>query len=76
MAVQALTATMPRKYQALKHDVGGLIRFADGSRRRFEFTRGSGYLSQSDRTLFIPASATSVIIYDDQGMEHEILAAP
>ena len=75
LEVQALNASVPGKYQVQEHDTGALIRYADDSTQRFEFNRGSGYLSQSGRTLRIPETAISVKIYNDQGEEHEILVA-
>jgi hypothetical protein len=72
--------TFPRnkemRYEAKPGDVAALVRYPDQSIQRFEFYYGSGYLSQTSRTLAIPAGASSVIILDKEGRETEILSLP
>ncbi len=65
-----------KRYTAKPGDVAALIRYPDQSVQRFEFYYGSGYLSQTSRTLLIPPGATSVIIFDSAGRETEILSIP
>lgn len=48
-------------------DVKADIRYRDGGTRRKEFYYGSGYLSQSSRTLRISTRVDEVVIYDAQG---------
>jgi hypothetical protein len=76
LVVQGCTGDSPATYRAKPRDVAAYIRFPDNTVQKIEFYKGSGYLSQSSRTLLIPAGATSVIIMDDQGVENEILALP
>jgi hypothetical protein len=76
LVVQESMDTGSGTYHAKPHDIGALVRFPDNSVQKFEFYLGSGYLSQSSRTLSIPANASSVIIVDDQGGKNEILALP
>lgn len=76
MVVQESTGDGSATYRAGPHDAGALIRFPDNTVQKIEFYHGSGYLSQSSRTLLLPAGATSVIILDNRGNENEILALP
>ncbi|MHA6246765.1 VCBS repeat-containing protein [Pontibacter sp. CAU 1760] len=60
--------TAPQQALALKtKDAWAVITLKDGRKKRQEFYYGSGYLSQSGRTLLIPEGAQSVIIYDFSG---------
>ena len=63
-----------KRYKAKPGDMAALVHYPDLSVQRFEFYYGSGYLSQSSRTLVIPAGASSVIIIDHEGRETEILS--
>ncbi|MCJ8164044.1 VCBS repeat-containing protein [Pontibacter sp. E15-1] len=48
-------------------DAWAAVTLRDGRKVRQEFYHGSGYLSQSSRTLFIPAGAQTVMLYDFTG---------
>lgn len=41
--------------------------FENGKKQIVEFYYGSGYLSQSSRTIWVPSSVKEMIIYDSQG---------
>lgn len=51
----------------LPSDAYAMITLADGQKRKQEFYFGSGYLSQSSRTLWLPAGTKSVQIVDKAG---------
>ncbi|TKK66025.1 RNA-binding protein [Ilyomonas limi] len=52
----------------LQHtDVFGSLITKDSRKRKLEFYYGSGYLSQSSRTVEVPPEADSVVIIDSQG---------
>jgi hypothetical protein len=53
--------------QAKALDSHAEIIFEDGRKQKWEFYYGSGYLSQSNRSVRIPKNAKEVIIYDYQG---------
>jgi hypothetical protein len=46
--------------------------FPDGKSQRFEFTVGSGYLSQSSRVLAWPKGATGIDLFDYQGRKIDL----
>jgi hypothetical protein len=48
-------------------DEWSLIEYNDGRKQRVEFYFGSGYLSQSSITIFIPRKATQMVVYDHLG---------
>ncbi len=60
-------------YAARAGDIAALITKGDGRIQKTEFQYGSGYLSQSSRSVRIPGDATSVIIVDTAGKRTEIL---
>ncbi|MEQ5789823.1 VCBS repeat-containing protein [Muricauda sp. NFXS6] len=60
-------------YTPKQNEIAALVTYDDGSLQRFEFSRSSGYLSQPSRVFSIPIAASSVIIIDNTGNEHEIL---
>ncbi|WP_377482883.1 VCBS repeat-containing protein [Pontibacter toksunensis] len=51
----------------LPSDAYAIITLANGTKRKQEFYFGSGYLSQSSRTLWLPAGTKSVQIMDKAG---------
>ncbi|GAB3533594.1 VCBS repeat-containing protein [Pontibacter brevis] len=51
----------------LPSDAYAIIKLANGTKRKQEFYFGSGYLSQSSRTLWLPAGTRSVQIMDKAG---------
>lgn len=59
-------------YRARPTDVAAEITYKDGTREFIEFFYGSGYLSQSSRTLVIPENAKAVKIFDQNGRQTEI----
>ncbi|MBL7986603.1 MAG: VCBS repeat-containing protein [Chlorobi bacterium] len=40
-----------------------LVKFSDGSQRRYECSFGSGYLSQCSGAIFVPSTATEAVIF-------------
>ncbi|MCC9165475.1 VCBS repeat-containing protein [Pontibacter sp. XAAS-A31] len=54
-------------FSILPSDVYATITLANGKKRKQEFYFGSGYLSQSSRTLWLPAGTKSVQIIDRAG---------
>ena len=59
-------------YNPKDNEVVAIVKYVDGSDQRFEFLRSSGYLSQPGRAFPIPKNATSIIVIDNQGNEHNI----
>jgi hypothetical protein len=53
----------------LPTDAYAMITLGNGKKRKQEFYFGSGYLSQSSRTLWIPASAKAVQVFDKAGKQ-------
>ena len=49
------------------------IIFNDGKKQKIEFYYGSGYLSQSSRTLKIPKGAKEIVIYDYTGNSRKVV---
>lgn len=47
--------------------------FPDGRKTRFEFYTGNGFLSQSSKTLFWPAGAQRIELYNSQGQKTRTL---
>ncbi|MGB7395133.1 MAG: FG-GAP-like repeat-containing protein, partial [Pricia sp.] len=62
-------------YYLKPNEVSAVIEYSDGKRQKLEFSYGSGYLSQSSRTLNIPENAVSVKIRTNTGEQSEILSA-
>ena len=52
--------------------IAGDLIYNNGSKSRVEFHYGSGYLSQSSRTLKVPDSVEEVILYDAGGKRTNI----
>jgi hypothetical protein len=48
-------------------DEWALIEFRDGSKQRVEFYFGSGYLSQSSRSMAVPERAAKITVYNQLG---------
>ncbi|MCK0144554.1 VCBS repeat-containing protein [Arenibacter sp. F26102] len=63
-------------YRLKANEVSAEVKFKGGRRQKLEFPYGSGYLSQSSRTLRIPKEAVSVKITDLTGNQKEILSMP
>ncbi len=58
---------------AIAHnEVMALVRYRDGRRRRVEFSRGSGYLSQSSQMLQLDENVESAEIWDISGKMRQI----
>jgi hypothetical protein len=55
------------------HDSYAVMIHKDGRKSRHEFFIGSGYLSQSSRTLQLPSDAKRVVIYDFMGKFREMV---
>ena len=70
--LKAFTTTRPaarRVVDLRPTDARAEITYADGRRERRECYYGSGYLSQSSRSLALPAGAASVRIFDYAGRD-------
>ena len=59
---------------ALPSDAYAIITLANGTKRKQEFYFGSGYLSQSSRTLWLPEGTKSVKIMDKTGKQRTEIA--
>ena len=46
--------------------------FNDGRKQKIEFYHGSGYLSQSSRSMTIPEGVKKIIVYDHAGRSREL----
>ncbi|MEZ5013910.1 MAG: FG-GAP-like repeat-containing protein [Chitinophagales bacterium] len=55
------------------NDAYAIITYADGKKRRQEFSNGSSYLSQNSRSIILTDQMTSVMVYDSNGNGREIL---
>jgi hypothetical protein len=58
-----------------QQETTAIARFPDGRKTRFEFYTGNGFLSQSSGTLFLPAGAQSIELYDSRGQKTRTLQA-
>ncbi len=59
-------------FVAKDNDVFALVTGKNGSRIKYEFYYGSGYLSQSSRSLRLPADTKKVLVYNSNGESREI----
>src|SRR5690606_29623235 len=48
------------------------LTFSNGARRKIEFYHGSGYLSQSTRSVRIPSEVTELVVFDYSGKSRVI----
>lgn len=48
-------------------DEWALIEYSNGSKQRVEFYFGSGYLSQSSRSVIVPRNASQMTVYNQKG---------
>ncbi len=55
-----------------RDDAYSEIIFEDGRKQKQEFYFGSGYLSQSSRSLTIPKGATEIYIFNNQGIKRKV----
>ena len=58
-----------RSFQALPMDSHAELHHENGSKEKVEFYYGSGYLSQSTRSMVVPSTVTTMKIYDYSGNE-------
>ena len=56
-----------RKFLPEPLDVSAEMVFEDGRKQKVEFYYGSGYLSQSTRSITIPAGVSEIIVYNSRG---------
>jgi hypothetical protein len=61
-----------RFFQPSSFDSWAMLEHNDGKKERVEFYYGSGYLSQSTRSVRIPHSVTGIIVYDFRGGERSV----
>ncbi|MEM6840619.1 MAG: VCBS repeat-containing protein [Bacteroidota bacterium] len=61
-----------KMYQAKDKDAFTMVMLADGTSYKDEFTYGSGYLSQSARTLWLPPSTHELRVTSYQSSSREI----
>ncbi len=54
-------------------DVKAELTFTDGRKQTVEFLYGSGYLSQSSRTMLIPKGVREMTVYNSQGQSRKIM---
>ena len=55
-----------------KLDVKAELIFGDGKKRTVEFYYGSGYLSQSTRTITIPPGVREIVVYNSRGESRKV----
>lgn len=63
-------------YLAKPQDISVQILLEDGTIQKHEFSWGSGYLSQSSRSIYIPENAKSARVTDVLGNQTQILQKP
>ncbi|MDQ2657723.1 MAG: VCBS repeat-containing protein, partial [Bacteroidota bacterium] len=56
-----------KDFMPLATDFRAELAFSNGARQKIEFYHGSGYLSQSTRSVKIPSQATELIVFDYSG---------
>ncbi|HYI78659.1 MAG TPA: VCBS repeat-containing protein [Chryseolinea sp.] len=61
-----------RSFQALPMDSYAELHHENGALERVEFYYGSGYLSQSTRSIIVPSTVTSMKIYDYSGNQRNL----
>lgn len=69
-SIRAFVLSKERQLRYFDPDVTdewALIESGDGSKARVEFYFGSGYLSQSSRSISVPVNATKITVYDYKG---------
>jgi hypothetical protein len=74
-SVKTFTVNSDQKIvETAAEDTYAEITFQNGRKRRVELYYGSGYYSQSTRTLPVPSGATEVLIYNRSGKSRKIIA--
>ncbi len=63
-------------YRAKPQDIAAIVRYNNGTEQRIEFSYGSGYLSNSSRTLTTPYGTAAVAIIDHKGGQKIIFPIP
>ena len=58
-----------RVYKPKREDVWAILEHSDGKKEKIEFNYGSGFLSQSSRTIRIPSSVVRLRVYNHSKME-------
>ena len=61
-----------RSFQPLAMDSYAELHHQDGKKEKVEFYYGSGYLSQSTRSIMVPATVTAIKIYDYSGNQRNL----
>ncbi len=75
LKVFSASATNSRSEKVFKPqpmDSWAEFNFSNGEKQRVEFYYGSGYLSQSTRSVRIPSGVTEITVYDYQGKSRKI----
>ena len=67
------TVSHTRHFQPEALDVRAELFFQDGTKQVVEFYYGSGYLSQSTRSISIPAEVHEIVVYDSNGESRKVL---
>ena len=70
------TVSHARHFQPEPLDVKAELFFQDGMKQVVEFYYGSGYLSQSTRSISIPANMEEMVVYDSNGDSRKVLPGP
>jgi hypothetical protein len=60
------------KFNPQPNDVAGIIVMKNGKKQRVEFYYGSGYLSQSSRSVSLPADIDYITVYDNRGQSRKV----
>ena len=61
-----------RSFQPLAMDSYAELHHEDGKKEKVEFYYGSGYLSQSTRSIVVPSTVTAIKIYDYSGNQRNL----
>jgi hypothetical protein len=61
-----------KRFKPEPNDMWGECTLENGKKMKIEFYYGSGYLSQSTRTVDVPSSARSLVVYDSKGKSRSI----
>ena len=67
-----VNSTETKTFKPLPTDSRAELLFTDGRKRHVEFYHGSGYLSQSSRSLKIPAGVNQIKVFDYSGKSRVI----
>ena len=59
-------------FQAMASDSWAELDYGNGKKEKVEFYYGSGYLSQSTLSIWIPAAVSKIIVHDFKGSQRSV----